>query len=74
MGRFRIQLLIEDNTWNTQYTIAKYTQYTDTATEWSLLNIDFTIKNYGIRLIYYQTDSAHANMYFSNITITQAVY
>ena len=26
MGRFRIQLLLEDNTWSTQYTIAKNTQ------------------------------------------------
>ena len=26
MGRFRIQLLLEDNTWNTQYTIDKNTQ------------------------------------------------
>ena len=25
MGRFRIQLLLEDNTWNTQYTVAKNT-------------------------------------------------
>ena len=26
MGRFGIQLLLEDNTWSTQYTIAKNTQ------------------------------------------------
>ena len=29
MGRFRIQLLLEDNTWYTQYTIAKNTEYSD---------------------------------------------
>ena len=42
MGRFRIQLLLEDNTWSTQYTIAKNTQYSDTSTDWTLLNLDFT--------------------------------
>ena len=35
MGSFRIQLLLEDNTWNTQYTIAKNTQYSDNSTEWT---------------------------------------
>ena len=29
MGRFRIQLLLEDNTWSTQYTIAKNSQYSN---------------------------------------------
>ena len=27
MGRFRVQLLLEDNTWTTQYTVAKIEQY-----------------------------------------------
>ena len=29
MGRFRIQLLLDDNTWSTQYVIDKNTQYSD---------------------------------------------
>ena len=33
MGRFRIQLLLEGNTWSTQYTIAKNTQYSDNSTD-----------------------------------------
>ena len=33
MGRFRIQLLLEDNTWSTQYTIAKSSQYSDNSSE-----------------------------------------
>ena len=74
MGRFRIQLLSEDDTWNTQYTIAKNTQYNTTSTEWTLSNLDFTIENYGIKLIYDQNDTAHADMCFSNITITHSVY
>ena len=74
MGRFRIQLLLEDNTWETQYTIAKNTQYNDTSTDWILLNLDFTKENYGIKLIYDQIDTSHADMCFSNISITHSVF
>ena len=74
MGRFRIQLLLEDNTWSTQYTVAKNTHYSDTSTDWTLLNLDFTIENYGIKLIYDQIDTAHADICFLNITITHSVY
>ena len=74
MGRFRIQLLLEDNTWSSQYTIAKNSQYNNTPTEWKLLNLDFTVENFGIRLVYDQIDTPHAEMCFSNITITHSVY
>ena len=73
MGRFRIQLLLEDNTWNTQYTLAENTQNIDLHTDWTLLNLDFTVDNYGVKLIYDQIDTAHADMSFSNITITHSV-
>ena len=58
MGRFRIQLLLSDNTWLTQYTI--------TSTDWTLLNLDFTQEKYGIKLFYDEIDTAHADMCFSN--------
>ena len=74
VGRFRIQLLLEDNTWSTRYNIPKNDRYSDTSTEWILLNLDFTIENYGIKLIYDQIDTAHADMCFSNITIAHSVY
>ena len=51
MGRFRIQLLLDDGNWSTRYTIEKDTQYHDSPSEWSLLNLDFTEDNYGIKLI-----------------------
>ena len=47
MGRFKNQLVLENDTWNTQYTIAKNAQYNTTSTEWTLLNLDFTVDNYG---------------------------
>ena len=74
MGRSRIQLLLENNTWDTQYTIAKNSQYSDNSTDWTLLNLDFNIQNYGVKLIYDQIDTAHADMCFYNITITHSVY
>ena len=74
MGRFRIQLSLQDNTWSTQYTIAKNAQYSDTSTDSTLLNLDFTIESYGIKLVYDQIDKLHADMCFSNITITHSVY
>ena len=74
MGRFRIQLLLEDNTWSTIYTIEKNTNYSDNPTDWELLNLDITQSNYGVKFIYDQIDTAHADMCFSNITITHSVY
>ena len=73
MGRFRIQLLLEDNTWSTQYTIDENTNYSGSSTEWTLLNLDFTQSNYGIKLICDSIDTAHADMSFSNIIITHSL-
>ena len=74
MGHSRIQLLSEDDTWASNYTIAKKTQYSDNSTDWSLVNLNFTVEKYGIKIIYDQIDTTHADMCFSNITITHSVY
>ena len=74
MGLFIIQLLLQDNTWSTQYTIAKNTQYSDNSTDWTLLNLNFTVENFGSKLFYDQIDTAHADISFSNITKTHSVY
>ena len=74
MGGFRFGFLLEDNTWSTQYTKPKNNQNSDTSTDWTLLNLDFTEENYGIRLVYDQIDTPHADMCFINITITHSVY
>ena len=74
MGRFRIDLLLDNNTWTNKYTIEKNTQYSNTSTEWKLLSLDFTEENYGIRLIYDRISTAHADMSFSDIIIIQSVY
>ena len=74
MGRFKIQLFLGDNKWSTQNSIAKNTEYSDNSTDWNLLNLDFTVKVYGINSIYDQIDKSHGDMCFSNIRITQSVY
>ena len=74
MGRFRNQLLLEDNTWSTRYNIPKNDRYSDNSTDWTLVSLNFTVENFGIKLIYDQIDSPHADMYFSNITISHSVY
>ena len=73
MGRFRIQLLLEDNTWSTRYNLPKNDRYSDSSTQWTKLSLNFTEENYGIKLIYDQIDTPHADMCFSNITISHSV-
>ena len=74
MGRFRIQLLLQDNIWSTQDTIPRNDQYSDTSTDWTLLNLNHTLNIYGIKLSYDQIDTAHADMCFSKITLTHSAY
>ena len=74
MDRFKIQLLLEDNTRSTRYNIPKNDRYSDSSTDWTLVNLNFTEEKYGIRLIYDQIDTPHADMCFSNITLTHSVH
>ena len=74
MGRFRFQLLIKDNTWSTRYNVPKNDRYSDNSTDWTLVSLNFSIENYGIKLIYDQIDTAHADMCFSDIAKTHSVY
>ena len=74
MGRFRIQFLTKDNVLLTKFNIPKNGQYSNSATDWIILNINITDKNYGIKFIFDQIDSAHADMCFSNISITHSPY
>ena len=74
MGTFRIQLSLADNTWSTQYNVPENDQYSNSSTDWTLITLNFNIENYGVKLTYGQTDTPHADMCFSNITITHSVY
>ena len=74
MIRFRIQLLIENNTWRFRYIIPEKGRYTNSPTQWTKLSLSFTGESYGVTLIYDETDSAPAGMCFKNIEKTQSVY
>ena len=74
MGRFRIQLLLEDNTWSKQYTIPENSQYSRSSTDWTFLNLDFTVVIYGIKLMYDKRATIHGDMCFSKNTIPHSVY
>ena len=50
MSGIRIELLLKDNSWSTQYTIAKNDRYSGISTDWTLLNLDFSQETYGNKL------------------------
>ena len=74
IGRLGIQLILEDNIWSTRYNVPKNDRYSDSSTQWTKLSLNFTVENFGIKLIYDEIDSAHADMGFSNIAKTHFVY
>ena len=51
MGRFKNPLLLDDNTWTTQYNIPNKDRYSDSSTDWTLVSLNFTVENFGIKLI-----------------------
>ena len=71
MGRFRIQFLLEDNSWSTTYNINKNSHYSHGSTVWHLYDLDITQENYGVKFIYDQIPTTHSDMSFSNIILTQ---
>ena len=74
MGRFRIQLLLEDDTWSMRYNLRKIDRYNDSSIDWTKLSLNFTVEIYGVKLVYDEIDTAHADMCFSNTTVTHSVY
>ena len=74
MGRFRIQILSKDNVWLTKFITNNNEQFSTLSSDWIILNLNITDENYGVKFIYDQIDSAHADMCFSNITITHSPY
>ena len=73
-GRFRTHLLFEDDTWSTRYSIPKNDQYSDSSTDWTIVNLNFTVDNYVIKIIYDEIQTPHADICFSNIPKTHSVY
>ena len=57
-----------------RYNTSKNDRYSDSSTDRTKLSLSFTAENYGIKLIYDETDTAHADMCFCNITIPHSVH
>ena len=74
MGRSKIQLFLEDNTWSFRYNIPKNDRYSDTSTDWTRVSLNLSVEKYGIKLFYDQIDTPHADMCFSNTTKTHSVF
>ena len=49
MDRFRLQLILEDNTWSTRYNIPITDRYSDSSKDWTLLILNFTLSKLGIK-------------------------
>ena len=74
MGKFEI-LVLRDDVWITEFTIEKNTNFSDQPTDWILLSLNnISQPNYGIKLLYSDINSAHADMCFSDINITYSIY
>ena len=51
VGRFRIQILTKDFVWLTKFNIPKNDQYSNAATDWTILSLNITEENYGVKFI-----------------------
>ena len=74
MGWFRIQLLLEDNSWFKVFNVPKNNQFSNGSTQWHLFDLDISQDNNGVKFIYDQITTAHSDMCFSNITINNSVF
>ena len=70
LGCFKIRLLLEGITWSTRYNISENDGYSDSSTDWTLVSLNFALEIYGIEIIFDEVVTTHADMCFSNITIT----
>ena len=74
MSRFRGQLVLGNNTWSASYIIPQTDRFSNLSTDWILVSLIFTVQKYGSKLIIDQIDTPHADMWFSNITITYSMF
>ena len=73
-GRFRIQLLLKDNAWNTRYIIPNNDRHCNSSTDWTLVGSVFNVESYEIKPTYVRIDTPHADMCNSNFIIKHSVY
>ena len=74
MNRFRICFLFGDKKRKTQNSIEKNIGHSATTEEWTLLDIVFTIFIFCVRFHCDETDTALADMWFSDIIKPHSVF
>ena len=73
MGRLVIQLL--RNVVGNRIHNRKKTSFSADESTWTLLNLFIASQpNYGVKVVYGQINTAHADMCFSNIMITDSIF
>ena len=74
MSKFEVQLL-RNSVWETEYTIDKNTNFSTLSTNWTLLNMNtISQPNYGVKLVYSDINSPHADKCFSDINISHTIF
>ena len=75
MGRFTFQVLLKiTHEFFKRYNTTKNDRYSVSATDWTSVSLNFTLKSHGKDLNYNRIDSPHTNMFLSIIAITHSVY
>ena len=59
---------------STRYDLPKNDPYNNSSSDWTLVNLNFAIEKHGIKLIYGQIDTIHADLCFKNMAITHSLY
>ena len=73
MGKFGNQLLLIDSTWSSRYNKHDNDRFNESSIDRTLASFKFYVQNYFIKVKYVQIKSTHADMWFSNITITHSI-
>ena len=73
IGKTGIHFLLE-NEWKAKNTIEKVTSYNATSSEWTSIIFGFRESNNGIKLIYHQIDTPHADICFGDVRITRSAF
>ena len=64
MGPSKIPLLLSDKSWSIRYNIHMNDRCSDSSTDWNLVNLNFTMGIYGIKLIYDEKGTTLAHICF----------
>ena len=74
MGKYRLQQLFSNSTWNTRFNLPKNDHYSTLSTQWTIFSLNLKLENCWKKLIYEKVDFAWAGMRFSKNKILLSLY